>query len=77
MPMTYNLSHYHLNYHNQPVLIYHFNNSQHKVIDIIRDEFIDKLKPTQNKKKQIVINYKLQYYDKYHQYIDNIIKTVN
>ena len=77
MTMIYNFSHYYLNLYKESVLIYHFNAVQYKVIDIIRDGYIDKFKPKDIRKKQIVIDYKLKYYDKYHEFIDKIIKQLS
>ena len=74
LPVIYNMSHYYMEQYNLEgdVLIYHFNSTQFKPIDIIKDNYINKDKKPY--RKRIVIFFKKNYYDIYHEYIDNIYK---
>lgn len=75
LPVKYNLSHYHLDQFTDiknEIVIYHFNNTVYKPLDIIKDNYIHKDK---NKlRKNIVIFYKNKYYDKYYNIVNEKIK---
>lgn len=75
LPVKYNLSHYHLDQFTDiknEIVIYHFNNTVYKPLDIIKDNYIHKDK---NKlRKNIVIFYKNKYYDKYYNIVNKKMK---
>jgi hypothetical protein len=71
LPIKYNLSHYFIeNFleYKDEIIIYHFNNSIYKPLNIIKDNYIEK-----NKRKkfnrEILLYFKKNYYDIYHKII--------
>lgn len=73
LPTRYNFSHFHLRNRNmfKKIFIYHFNNTEYKPLDIIKDNYIYKIKD--KRKRDIVIFYKKNVYDLYHKKIDQLI----
>lgn len=72
MPILYNYCHYNLTEKKNTgsIKIVHFNETKYKHLDIIRDGFNNKFK----EKKVIVEFFKQNYYNKYHDLIDQILK---
>jgi hypothetical protein len=76
IPLRYNFSHYHFKKYNKfkTRYIIHFNESEYKPLNIIKDGWLDK---TDNKdKKDIVVFFNENYYIPYHTKIDKIMKGV-
>jgi len=73
LPIKYNLSHYQVNNINipEPIYIYHFNETQWKYLDIIKDNWIDKLK--KEKLKKVITMFKTKYYDIYKDEINKLL----
>ena len=79
LPITYNLSHYYINeytYIKKDIKIYHFNSTQYKPIDIIRDKYIDKIKNRDKHKKEVVLFFKKEYYDVYYKFVNKLMKKI-
>jgi alpha-N-acetylglucosamine transferase len=72
LPIRYNCSHYKLNLLNDKinVLIYHFNETEYKPLNIIKDNYIHKVKKN---KIHIIKYFKKKYYDKYYQKINKLL----
>ena len=72
LPIKYNYSHYYLDKQKLygKIIIYHFNNTTYKPIDIIKDNYLEKEKKD---KKKIIIFFKKNVYDKYSKLINNIL----
>jgi hypothetical protein len=74
LPTKYNLSHYLLDQYTDikdEIVIYHFNSTIYKPLDIIKDNYIYKDK---NKlRKSIVLYFKKHYYDKYHNLVNKLM----
>lgn len=79
-PMQYNFTHYFFkkwnikNKSNHKIYIFHFNESVYKPLDVIRDGWLDKIDDP--KKKKVIEYFKLNYYDRYHDNVDRIIKNL-
>ena len=54
------------------VLIYHFNHSVYKPVNIIKDKYIEKEK--KYFKKKVILFFKKNYYDMYHEKIEKLIE---
>lgn len=77
LPIRYNFSHYYVDRVkiNNPIKVYHFNESIYKPINVIRDGYIDK----QKKKilKNVILFFKKNYYDIYHEKIDKQLASLS
>jgi len=72
LPIKYNLSHYYIDQYTNikdEIIIYHFNSTTFKPLDIIKDNYIDKNK--KKDRKTIVIFFKKNYYDVYEKIVKN------
>jgi hypothetical protein len=78
LPIKYNLSHYYINQYinkKKDIIIYHFNNTLYKPLDIIKDDYIYKNK--KKNRKGIVIFFKKNYYDIYKNFVENKINQLD
>lgn len=77
LPIIYNLSHYFVSKYKHlknQVFIYHFNSSQYKPLDYIKDNYISKAK---NKIEiEILLFYKKKYYNKLNKIVNNLINKI-
>lgn len=76
LPIKYNFLHYYLNNYNKfiDIRLIHYNNTIYKPLDIIKDNYIDKLE--NNQKKLIIKKYYQNIYIPYRNKINNIIKKL-
>ena len=77
LPIIYNMTQYLINVYpdlENKILIYHFNASVFKPINIIRDGYV--VKEKKYVKKQIILFFKKNYYNIYHEKIDKLIKNI-
>ena len=78
LPIMYNLSHYYIeqyNYLKNEIYIYHFNSSIYKVLNVIKDDYIEKNK-RKKYNKPIFLYFKEKYYDPYYKQINNILNHI-
>jgi hypothetical protein len=77
LPMKFNYSHYKATNKNRDKLFnYHFHNTVFKPLDIIKDDYIDKLN-RDKRVKDIIKWFKKNFYDKHNVYITNILSKIN
>jgi len=77
LPIKYNLSHYYIenfSHIKKDIIIYHFNSTTYKPLDIIKDNYVHKNK--RKHRKEIVLFFKKNYYDTYHVSIDDKIMNL-
>jgi len=76
VPMKYNFSHYHFKKYNfvKNILIYHFNDSEYKPLNIIKDGWMNKL--NNDDKKRIVKIFYDNYYLPNHKNINELMKII-
>lgn len=79
LPIKYNLSQYYIDkfiHIKKDIIIYHFNNSIYKPLDIIKDNYINKDK--KKIRKDIILFFKKNYYDIYKDFVEkNMNKLKN
>lgn len=76
LPMKFNYSHYKVTSKNKhEILNYHFHNTTFKVVDIIKDDYIEKLNRDE-KVKNIVRWFKKNFYDNHNVYVSSILNKI-
>jgi len=77
LPVKYNFLHYNFNNFTQfnDIRLIHYNNTIYKPIDIIKDDYIEKLKNKHN--KEIVNQYKHSIYLKNMKNVNNVLKKID
>jgi hypothetical protein len=77
LPMNFNMVHYYLTTHKvDKIFNYHFNSTIYKPLDIIRDNYLDKLKKKEKEKYDIILFFKNNYYNKFHNMIESILEKL-
>jgi hypothetical protein len=77
LPIKYNLSHYYISQYaniKKDIIIYHFNSTIYKPLDIIKDDYVYKNKKD---RKEIVIFFKKNYYDIHKNFVENKINNLD
>jgi alpha-N-acetylglucosamine transferase len=75
LPILYNLTQYYIDKYKSikdDVVVFHFNNSQFKPLDFIKDDYINKNK--KEIRRNIVYFFKKNYYDPYHEFVEKKMK---
>lgn len=77
LPIKYNFLHYNFNnfFKFNDIRLIHYNNTVYKPIDIIKDNYVDKLKNKQN--RDIINKYKKSIYLNNMEYVNNILKKID
>lgn len=78
LPIKYNLSHYYINqfiHFKNEIVIYHYNNTIYKALNIIKNNYIEKNK-RKKYNKPIFLYFKKNYYDPFHILILNKLKNI-
>lgn len=78
LPIKYNLSHYYIHQFKsilKEIIIFHYNNTIYKALNIIKNNYIEKNK-RKKYNKPIFLYFKKNYYDIYNDKIYNMIKDI-